>query len=603
MVYFFNRFAIIKVKIEAHEVIQVDEIVLTELNKMPDRLVLKESYRPLALYLEAKPYFQHHESIQIWEQDIDGLAKSPTYRPSESFRALSECVFHMLLQGKIPTKQMLREAFTDYIDTILYEVEPLLKKEMATFTVSEEERIENDSFDNSVQLTLDDTIEQTIENEHIFTSLNYNYNIVRDTVSSKKPFNTDENGILRSELVDPKGNLTGKAEFRLDTLDLPTAEETQVWLNLVQSTINAFDELTTDLLDIISHMWVVQEKDEDGYINFHSDVVLKLRHENHNNKPLIIRERDRFKIMKRVATLSSIWLSMRENNVKVVDRSAIKNETDYDFTTFHRMFDINSVKVAYDKKTGEPKGIYELKIKLAPILRSYFDATLQTFVPIDLKIIQYSYNNQRELKRLGRYLSYQWKVRTPSRTLHQPFKVKTLLETIDFPTSYNGVIIRERLEQTLDQLMKDKIIEKWYYQDPVDEERVGKRDWVRKYWSELGVMINPPKETIDINKKRFGHNAEFLNKKKVNKSLIHTPSHSESIEIEGSPKLHEHTLLSPESVGLLIDELKYSIRKAASEIGISHSTLIRYLTNETSRSNKSILKKIEQWFRALVEKR
>ena len=384
---------------------------------------------------------------------------------------------------------------------------------------------------------------------------------------------------------------------------MPTAEETQVWLNLVQSTINAFDELTTDLLDIISHMWVVQEKDEDGYINFHSDVVLKLRHENHNNKPLIIRERDRFKIMKRVATLSSIWLSMRENNVKVVDRSAIKNETDYDFTTFHRMFDINSVKVAYDKKTGEPKGIYELKIKLAPILRSYFDATLQTFVPIDLKIIQYSYNNQRELKRLGRYLSYQWKVRTPSRTLHQPFKVKTLLETIDFPTSYNGVIIRERLEQTLDQLMKDKIIEKWYYQDPVDEERVGKRDWVRKYWSELGVMINPPKETIDINKKRFGHNAEFLNKKKVNKSLIHTPSHSESIEIEGSPKLHEHTLLSPESVGLLIDELKYSIRKAASEIGISHSTLIRYLTNETSRSNKSILKKIEQWFRALVEKR
>ena len=131
---------------------------------------------------------------------------------------------------------------------------------------------------------------------------------------------------------------------------------------------------------------------------------------------------------------------MRENDVKVVNKDKIKDDDEYDFTTFHRMFDINNVKVAYDKKTGEPKGIYELKIKPAPILRTYFDTSLQTFVPLDLKIIQYSYHTQRELKRLGRYLSYQWKVRTLSRNLKQPFKVRTLVETLDFPSSYNGVL-------------------------------------------------------------------------------------------------------------------------------------------------------------------
>lgn len=57
------------------------------------------------------------------------------------------------------------------------------------------------------------------------------------------------------------------------------------------------------------------------------------------------------------------------------------------------MFDINSVKVAYDKMTGEPKGIYALKIKPAPILCKYFDSSLQTFVSLDLKIIRYSYHN------------------------------------------------------------------------------------------------------------------------------------------------------------------------------------------------------------------
>ncbi|MER2129153.1 hypothetical protein [Solibacillus sp.] len=579
----------------------MDELTLNELNNMPDRLILKENYRPIALYLEAKPYFQQYESIKIWEQDVNGLANGTIFRPSESFSALSECVFQMLLQGKIPTKQMLKEAFVDYIDTILYEVEPLLKKEEDQMIVTELNIVEETPLESPVQLTIEETIEHALENERIFTAFNYSYNMVRDTVSSNKSFNEHEDGILRSELLDQKGKLTGKAELRLDTIDLPKGDEATLWLNLVQSTINAFDELTADLLDIISHMWLVQEKDADGYINFHSDEVLKLRHENINDKPLVIRERDRFKIMKRVAALSSIWLSMRENSVKVVDRATIKDDEDYDFTTFHRMFDINSVKVAYDKKTGEPKGIYELKVKPAPILRSYFDATLQTFVPIDLKIIQYSYNNQRELKRLGRYLSYQWKVRTLSRTLNQAFKVKTLLDAIDFPSSYNGVAIRERLEHTLDELVNDKIIEEWYYKEPIEEERVGKRDWVRKYWSELSIMINPPKETIEINKQKFGNISDLIAKEEATELLLNDSISSEYMKLEETPKLHDNTPLSPESIGLLIEELKLSIRGAAAEIGISHSTLIRYVSNEAKRSNKSVLEKLEKWFKEYVK--
>ena len=148
--------------------------------------------------------------------------------------------------------------------------------------------------------------------------------------------------------------------------------------------------------------------------------------------------------------------------------------------------------------------------------------------------------------------------------------------------------------------MKDKIIEEWYYKDPVDEERVGKRDWVRKYWSEMSIMIYPPKETIEINKQKFSHISNLISKEKTIELRLNSSSNSDYTKLEETPKLHVNTPLSPESVGLLIEELKLSIRGAAAEIGISHSTLIRYVSNEAKRSNKSVLEKLEKWFKKHV---
>ena len=569
------------------------------LTQLPDRMVIKPQWLPLALYQEAIGFFSHYHAAKQWQVDAQCLAEDVTYQASPSFKVLSDCVFHTLLQGKPVTKALLREAFVNYIDTIIYEVEPfLLKEDQVVYKAVQTEAVpvENEPIVDfeAEQLSLLEATEYALDNEQIFTSLNSQYLLMRDTVSSSKKFNEKEDGVYVSDMIDAKGELRGTAELRKDTISLPEQDQEMLWLSLVESTINAFDELTADLLDIISHMWVLQQKDEDGYIDFHSDEVLKLRHDNLDNKPLIIRERDRFKVMKRVAALSSIWISMRENDVKVVNKDKIKDDEEYDFTTFHRMFDINSVKVAYDKKTGEPKGIYELKIKPAPILRTYFDTSLQTFIPLDLKVIQYSYHTQRELKRLGRYLSYQWKVRTLSRNLKQPFKVRTLIETLDFPASYNGVIVRDKLEQTLDMLTKDGIIAEWYYQEPVDETRVGKRDWVKKYWGELNLIILPPQDTIEGNRKKYGQMAALLEKERAKQQLLNAAVDLAPSVVE--PKPLQDGPLSPESVAELIDQHKLSIRTAASEIGMSHSTLLRYLNNEAKRPNKASMKKLQHWY-------
>lgn len=327
---------------------------------LPERMVIKQQWLPLALYHEAIVFFSKHEAVKQWQVDAESIANDPAYQVSKSFKALTECVFTTLLQGRPVTKALLREAFVDYIDTIIYEVEPFLLEEdqLLYKVVNNEPVVEN----QSEQLSLLDATEEALDNERIFTSLNSQYLLMRDTVSSHKKFSEQEDGVYVSEMIDGKGELRGTAELRKDTISLPNQDQEKLWLSLVESTINAFDELTADLLDIISHMWVLQEKDEDGYIDFHSDAVLKLRHENADSKQLVIRERDRFKIMKRVAALSSIWISMRENNVKVVNKEKIKDDEEYDFTTFHRMFDINNVKVAYDKKLGSQRASMSLKL-------------------------------------------------------------------------------------------------------------------------------------------------------------------------------------------------------------------------------------------------
>ena len=125
---------------------------------------------------------------------------------------LSECVFHTLLQGRPVTKALLREAFVNYIDTIIYEVEPLL--------IEEDHVYENEPIvDLEVeQLNLLNTTEDALENERIFTSLNSQYLLMRDTVSSSKKFNEKEDGVFVSDMIDAKGELRGTAELRKDTL-------------------------------------------------------------------------------------------------------------------------------------------------------------------------------------------------------------------------------------------------------------------------------------------------------------------------------------------------------------------------------------------------
>ena len=53
--------------------------------------------------------------------------------------------------------------------------------------------------------------------------------------------------------------------------------------------------------------------------------------------------------------------------------------------------------------------------------------------------------------------------------------------------------------------------------------------------------------------------------------------------------------LTPEIMHAKIEELGYSIRKAADEMGISHTTLSRYIAHKIKRQNKDNDQKMMLW--------
>jgi hypothetical protein len=92
-----------------------------------------------------------------------------------------------------------------------------------------------------------------------------------------------------------------------------------------------------------------------------------------------------------------------------------------------------------------------------------------------LKLFQYSHFTQREQKRLTRYLNLQWKIRTVRRSLHQPFKVSTLLKVMDFSSRDNGVEIRDKFEAILDELQMDDVLNSWALQRKSMKTKSGKK--------------------------------------------------------------------------------------------------------------------------------
>ncbi|MFD4819701.1 hypothetical protein [Peribacillus butanolivorans] len=595
---------------------------------IPDSLILNYELLKISIYEENKALFDDRRYIlEKWKQEAYHMTEeevrkqAPGYTMGLSFRALYSLFTQTLYFEQPISKNMIKKAVNAYKDTI--------KVILAGHFINE---FPTDEIKRSVN---EEKIDEALHRDYIYSSMDMDFHLMRDIVTKKKDFKEGETGLLATEIIDNRGKFRGLAELRpheLQTTEI-TSDQQEMWLELIESTINSLDEMTADLFDLITYLWMVTPKSPDGYIEFHSNDALRLRNlkkRSAHGREIDFREEDRFNIMKRVAALSSIWVSLGDEQVKVVQTQDIQDNELYEFKDFQRMFEIGKMRVAYDKKTGQPKGIYAVQVKPSPILTPYLDGPNQSLGVLDLKVFQYSHFTQREHKRLTRYLNLQWKIRTLKRTLQQPFKVSTLLKVMDFSHRYNGVQIRDKFENVLDQLKADSVIESWTYSEVIDEERVGKKGWVNNYWSKVNVIILPTEMVVRENQKKLMINSNRLVNEEIlermnlidqenpyslsenlelaqvesavsNDSglILDMPSATSSIDIQQSFNfgMDMEISLSPETMMETMDSLNMSIRKTAEEIGIAHTTLSRYLRRENKRQNNKNDEKMLKWLK------
>lgn len=561
---------------------------------LSDTKILNYEQRKVAVFEEVKALFTELPFLlDLWYQDAyltqptDKNQLAPGEEVSESFRSIYHLIIEELSDFKRSTKRIIRNTVENFEDTIKEHVSPFLVE--------------------LVEQTADIPL---AERDYIYANTSTPFHLMRNIVTNKTNFSEKETGFMGTELVDNQGTLHGFAELRPAPLFQTEADPSPSYgIDLLETTLSSLDELTADIFDLVSYQWMTGKRDAEGFIEFHSDDALLLRHYEKGEIPekVKFKERDRFNIMRRVAALSSVWITLHDGpeRVKIVNASEIDSKL-YNFQDFKRMFDVGSVRIAFDKKTNKPKGIYALQIKPSTLLQPYLDGTKSSLGVLDLKVFKYSYVSQREHKRLTRYLSRQWKIRSIKGTVNQPFKIATLLSEMNFPARLNGGQLRDRFEEVLDDLQRDEVIADWSYTEEIDETRVGKRGWIQNYWSQISVQITPPSVVLLENKKKISlPNAPLAESAPTETK----PSTNEPIEAEYTEVIVEKTEqtefvfetpkkvqeLTPEIMRAKIDELGYSIRKAAEEIGISHTTLSRYMARKIKRQNLDNDQKMIHW--------
>ncbi|PED84912.1 helix-turn-helix domain-containing protein [Bacillus cereus] len=476
-----------------------------------------------------------------------------------------------------------------YKEEIYKEIEGFIDKEFQNIASSSSIIVENDQ-----------NIEETsIVNHEDYYEVNNSavYYKLRDGIA-KNQFEEDElSKVLQYPIETKSSNGVAQLSSHKDEdLRLTNIEEAARWNTLVDDVMSNMDDLTADCLDAITIQWINEAKSPDEFIDFSYEQVLEMC-----NIPKTVvknkeyyRAEDKIKIAKRIAALASIFIYLNDENEVVVlnDREDEGERLELKREVVKRLFVLDSVVLWRHSVTNEYMGIESCRIKPGSFLTNYLYGSNNTTALLSKKALEYNSYRHKYHKRLIRYLTWQWRIRQMYSSLKKPYSIggdKGLLAVMDIPKDWKPNRIREQLENVLMDLENEKVISHWEYSDPLDEQQIGKRNWFKNYYTNLGITILPPEEMLQsmdrvIGKKSIEEPQEQLPEVKVVKEIKKTVESVEQIE----KKIRDKILK-------VHNEKKVSIREIADEMSISPSTLSRFCNYKTKRLSKKALEKLTKW--------
>ncbi|PEV11240.1 hypothetical protein CN417_09625 [Bacillus thuringiensis] len=476
-----------------------------------------------------------------------------------------------------------------YKEEIYKEIEGFIDKEFQNIASS-----------SSIILENDQNIEETsIVNHEDYYEVNNSavYYKLRDGIA-KNQFEEDElSKVLQYPIETKSSNGVAQLSSHKDEdLRLTNIEEAARWNTLVDDVMSNMDDLTADCLDAITIQWINEAKSPDEFIDFSYEQVLEMC-----NIPKTVvknkeyyRAEDKIKIAKRIAALASIFIYLNDENEVVVlnDREDEGERLELKREVVKRLFVLDSVVLWRHSVTNEYMGIESCRIKPGSFLTNYLYGSNNTTALLSKKALEYNSYRHKYHKRLIRYLTWQWRIRQMYSSLKKPYSIggdKGLLAVMDIPKDWKPNRIREQLENVLMDLENEKVISHWEYSDPLDEQQIGKRNWFKNYYTNLGITILPPEEMLQsmdrvIGKKIVEEPQEQLPEVTVVKEIKKTVESVEQIE----KKIRDQILK-------VHNEKKVSIREIADEMSISPSTLSRFCNYKTKRLSKKALEKLTKW--------
>ncbi|MBJ7987478.1 helix-turn-helix domain-containing protein [Bacillus cereus] len=459
----------------------------------------------------------------------------------------------------------------------------------------EQEFRENQTASTIVHTTTSESATNKLNENYLEVNNSAVYYKLRDGIA-KNQFEEDENTRLKSYPIETKDS-NGVAQLsshKDEDLKLTNIEETARWNTLVDGVMSNMDDLTADCLDTITIQWLNEAKSPDEFIDFSYEQVLEMCSisKAKANGVEYYRVEDKIKVAKRIAVLASIFIYLNDDNEVVVlnDRAETGKHYEVKREVIKRLFVLDSVVLWRDKNTNEYMGIESCRIKPGSFLSGYLYGSNSTTALLSKKALEYNSYRHKYHKRLIRYLTWQWRIRQMFSSLQRPYSIggdKGLLAVMGINQKQKPNRIREQLENVLIDLEKEEVISHWEYHNGLEEEKLTKKNWFKNYYSQLGIVILPPKELIS--------SLENLAKKKAI-DTIH--EESQPIKIVEKPlDTNENEQVIREKIEFMHMKKNITMRELSIEIGISQPTLSRFYNKKTKRLSSTARSKLNQWYK------
>ncbi|MBH8605607.1 helix-turn-helix transcriptional regulator [Thermoactinomyces sp. CICC 10522] len=368
--------------------------------------------------------------------------------------------------------------------------------------------------------------------------------------------------------------------------------ELEMWQSKMRKYIMAMNDLTADVLDMVTYKWLTTCKHPEHMVTVTADELLKLRGLQPQKSSGRTKKdgsvvRGGFSIEKKelikqhINILRSTWIDIREMELP----------TEENGKRLLKKFKARSTAIVVssiiDEIADDGKEIpYAWRVRPGDVFAPFLlDRAARQTAWMSQMALKFDPYREKWEKRLTRYFAYQWRVRHNTGNFLAPIKVNTLLENAvqDEVDPKNPSRTKKRLENSLNNLRKNRVIKDWKYIDG-DEQIVGQKGWWQNIvggWQQWKIEVTPPTELLEA----YSELATAANA--VSKSNASTTVSQSSIG-GNIRKVREQNNLTLEQVCKEIEEVTGHV--------INVSTISR-IENAESKPRKKTQAIIEQWLK------